>query len=570
MAGITSSMRHHLSAETILRIEVSLSSRKSSVVVFDTTCRLYKLDGGEWFEVAYGAPCISLIRETTAPDSSFYVNLVIAELESGLSIWEEEMGPDNAYTELQPTYHSFKADGRTMALTFVDGKQAGSLVQSLQQYLEQKSQVDKMLEQRKKGSATSSKADKRKSYKKSKLQKPRLSKSDISLPCNFQHLSGLTLQRTDECEQELEGSIQRRIRSQSLSSLKKEGQDMTDAMLSVAESTKVGTSSHSPNGKKKSKFYSLRLTKRKALVEEFDYDVINDDTRLSKSAKPRVPIPSYFRNACDGNDSLIVSKEPANKVATGWDEGNRFASTVASPATKEQPTLSTMPPLQLELDPVSTQSTFTPPPTQPTPPLQKKPAGPDECTVMSLPNSPMHSNKIRQETIQSPSKTSPSTSTSLARLQQHEVHGTFYPALANGNIQPCKEDKFKDIKPTFEKYDQLLPLEKGSVAKPLPPYRPSSNRRLANKHSPKRSSCIDTHSSSSSGYSPKRHSTIDMRSRPLPDLPVVQQKPVQSTNARSSSFDCLTDELSRVLREFDELITPSTTQSHPKHTQTLV
>ena len=65
----------------------------------------------------------------------------------------------------------------------------------------------------------------------------RLHKKDISAPCNFKHVSGMkitvcgivwsalcsnagiTMQRTSSCEQELRGTIQRKMRSLSLSNL---------------------------------------------------------------------------------------------------------------------------------------------------------------------------------------------------------------------------------------------------------------------------------------------------------------------------------------------------------------
>ena len=65
----------------------------------------------------------------------------------------------------------------------------------------------------------------------------RLNKKDISAPCNFKHVSGvesrmchclcvtlfsatgITMKRTSSCEQELKGTIQRKMRSLSLSNL---------------------------------------------------------------------------------------------------------------------------------------------------------------------------------------------------------------------------------------------------------------------------------------------------------------------------------------------------------------
>ncbi len=81
-------------------------------------------------------------------------------------------------------------------------------------------------------------------FKKPKTFPRRLSKKEISAPCNFKHVSGtsaaatgssgkaahqttpslsispgITLQRTQTCEEELRGTIQRKMRSMSLSSL---------------------------------------------------------------------------------------------------------------------------------------------------------------------------------------------------------------------------------------------------------------------------------------------------------------------------------------------------------------
>lgn len=164
-----------LSYDAVFRIEVSLSSRKSSAIVMRTTARLYTLEGTpsmmggtgsrlhsgvsqpycpicqafhplplptawghnnasqtqpttvsrtcgfcganvadscshthpntpshphpltadvEWKSVAYGAPCIQLMKETTDHNSPFNIKIVIAEVESGerqmLGQWRRE------------------------------------------------------------------------------------------------------------------------------------------------------------------------------------------------------------------------------------------------------------------------------------------------------------------------------------------------------------------------------------------------------------------------------------------------------------------------------------------------
>ncbi len=118
-------MNRSLTNESVFRIEVSLSSRKSSAIVMRTQARLYTLDKGptvptpsmlsglvlcthifraghntdctasivhvltalstdtQWKSLAYGAPCIQLMRETTEHNSPFHIKIVIAEVESG-------------------------------------------------------------------------------------------------------------------------------------------------------------------------------------------------------------------------------------------------------------------------------------------------------------------------------------------------------------------------------------------------------------------------------------------------------------------------------------------------------
>ena len=285
MADFTSPQRSHLTNDTVMRIEVSLSSRRSSVIVFNTTARLYSLDDKEWKSMAYGAPCILLLKETPDPDSPFVVKLVIAELESGINLWEEVITSGTEYTEQRPTFHTFRSatSNQTLAVQFADAEEAKSLLASLKQFYSQKQQIDRLLEKKKtpvSGSKTSNKAK--------KPLKKRLSKFDISQPCNFMHISGLTSQRTDVCEQEIRGTIQRRLRSQSMSSLEKQKTksrpqlpaEFTDGSLYMNDSS----SSHfdlrqaasprrttaPPNMEQsrvvvRSKYHSMRLNKKKPL-----------------------------------------------------------------------------------------------------------------------------------------------------------------------------------------------------------------------------------------------------------------------------------------------------------------
>ena len=315
MAGLASPERRHLTQETVMRIEVSLSSRRSSVVVFNTTARLYSLDDKDWTSMAYGAPCILLLKESAEADSPFIIKLVIAELESGINLWEEVVSAGTEYTEQNATFHTFVGSNsrQTLAVQFADADEAKSLLASLKQFYNQKQQIDKLLKY--KPPAASNKPEKTK-----KLPKKRLSKYEISAPCNFKHVSGLTSQRTDVCTQEIRGTIQRRLRSQSMSSLETNKTKVRASLPSTAEfsdgpmynedvpqqaasqfdlrkavSPRRTTSPPSMDQRGsvvRNKYHSLRMTKKKPLAGQMAQSV--DDLALGEQAVVG-PAPTHFR-----------------------------------------------------------------------------------------------------------------------------------------------------------------------------------------------------------------------------------------------------------------------------------
>jgi hypothetical protein len=113
--------------DAVFRIEVSLSSQTTSAVVMRTTARLYSLEGvqssrprvgdAEWRLLAYGAPCIQLIRDS--PGSAFTIRVVIAEVESGISLWEGAVDSGSRYGAMQTNFHTFISAGNTYAIQFV-------------------------------------------------------------------------------------------------------------------------------------------------------------------------------------------------------------------------------------------------------------------------------------------------------------------------------------------------------------------------------------------------------------------------------------------------------------------
>ena len=185
-----------------------------------TTARLYTLEGAqtmmggtadvEWKSVAYGAPCIQLMKETTDHNSPFNIKIVIAEVESGIALWEGEVGPESNYHAMQSNFHTFVTNGRTNAIQFASEGEGGRMLESLQDLFLQKQKAETVSFDKK----PEKKPDDNLLFKKPKSIR-RLSKKEISIPCNFKHVSGITMQRTQSCEEELRGTIQRKMRSMS-------------------------------------------------------------------------------------------------------------------------------------------------------------------------------------------------------------------------------------------------------------------------------------------------------------------------------------------------------------------
>ena len=287
--------------DAVFRIEVSLSSQTTSAVVMRTTARLYNLEGvqsskpsigeaslsislspceilplplplslcwahvcvsgdAEWKSVAYGAPCIQLIRHGNGgPNSMFTIRVVVAEVESGLcvymherererdqskcltsplevqsvgtvlcvhvcvlitagiSLWEGVVGSSSQYRAMQSNFHTFSSADCTYALQFVrcnstpysqpqslsllslpsptpppplslslSELEAERMLESMQDLLSQ--QQNLMV-----GVASQTSLESLVFKKPSSRPPRRLSKKDISSPCNFKHVSGVLI-----------------------------------------------------------------------------------------------------------------------------------------------------------------------------------------------------------------------------------------------------------------------------------------------------------------------------------------------------------------------------------------
>ncbi len=523
--------RRHLTNESIMRIQITLSSRKSSVVVFNTYARLVAVGNGRWDSVAVGAPCILLVKETSALDSRFQVRLAIAEVETGISIWEEELDSSTNYSELQPTFHTFTADGQSLALQFADAIEASSLIDSLKQYIAQKTTTDLVLD------GKNSKGGK---GKKSKLQEAkRVSKMQISSPCEFRHLSGITAGNPSGCQQELEDSVIRRQRSASMSAISTKNvkqrskipKGMADDSLYLKSDkenkkrppietpdmeTQPFHSAHNRRGLFKSS--SVRITKRKPIIEQIK---TSDDSSVnstpSRSTLNSSQEPSYWtiedlRSSKTKNMEKLSSNRENEPTAITFKNSapsqiqQAWRNSINTEDSSSKSSRSSTPHHNTTISP--TPELFQ---------LERRQTWSDG--LQPLNSSPAH---VRLNTG-SPEH---QASTNILSSPLHIV------AAANAK-------KYLNVKPNFNTYDTLLPLEAG---KKLPPLAPISNNV-------QKENSLLKHLSAAK--------TITTKPPPLSlnDNNSVVTPP--SIDSPGGDLDVLSAELSKVLKDFDSLIAPT-------------
>lgn len=545
----TTPTHRHLAPETVMRIEVSLSSRRSSVVVFNTTARLVELGRGEWSSVAYGAPCIVLLRETTAQDSPFQVKFVIAELESGIAVWKEDITPAAQYTELQPGFHSFNLNGQTMAVQFADPSESVSFIDSLRQYMAQKEKIDQILDDRKTKSPTRKASKKDKKKRGGVENSKRVNKIDISLPCEFRHLSGITAGHTDVCQKELEGTIERHHRSASMGAIyqkqaKQRGRipdEMTDGTLYQQPDEAAGRRDDTNLHKKretvggsnrgKFKFSSLRITKKKPLLQT-DHVINKDDLsigspqhdqavqistvfsfskdsdeRNTRTVSPSITSPIPSENGSDPINTAVISSfrnTSPSHVISAWQEDNPISPLQASVNQKPMEVLVPLmrSPQRVPLQPLSPQHNKFPAYA-----AKKAPTVPNTYDMLE----PLD-NKIKPKITLSPP----------------------------GRIgAPSLISKMTPLHRLTEQSNSVAT----TAIKELPISNSSSRVSLPSSHSSKSSVPPTTLSS----LPVPTHQVIPTSSHDI--------SPTQCVRT-SSDLNQLTKELSKVLQDFDELIAP--------------
>lgn len=203
MASVT------ISEDALFRIKVTLSSRKTAVETFRVAAHSYSLEGTEWQSIASGVPCIIKVLESTEENSPFSLKYVLADAESGLTVWEEQVTSDANYYGYQGTFHTFKGkSGKRFGIHLSDEKVAVDI-------LERMYDLSLELAKHEAGDGTTS-AENEVNAKASKRRIRRintLSKKDISLPCNFVHISGVSKEKTTDNGEHLSSLLERKMKS---------------------------------------------------------------------------------------------------------------------------------------------------------------------------------------------------------------------------------------------------------------------------------------------------------------------------------------------------------------------
>lgn len=592
----------HLTRESIMRIQITLSSRKSSVVVFNTHARLVAVGEGKWDSVAVGAPCIILLKETSAPDSPFQVRFAIAEIESGIAIWEEEIGLSANYTELQPTFHTFTSEGGdNMAVQLADAVEASSLLDCLHQYILQKQQTDQMLEEKK--------SKKKRNKKSTKLlqDSKRLSKIDISSPCEFRHLSGIA---AGHPQQDLEATLTRRQRSSSMSAIsskatKQRGKlpkDMTDGKLYKPDKKTTDDTTTAPpplpsssTKRTKSGLFkssSVRVTKKRGPF--IDHIKSSDDSSISSTPSHAGGSGIIKPPGATSSSSSSTSQVPEHSYWSIDDlQHNRrlekkLKSMENSPEHEQQLpsalTFKNSAPSQIQQawrNSLTTEDTTSSKSSRSsTPHLMTNSSAsiPNHTAGAGFPQPASGSFRDKRNTW---SGNCPTTSPAHSQLNTSPDHQS-PPLLPTPPhlIAAANAKKYMNTKPTYNTYDMLAPLS-ADEKKKLPPLPP-----IKKKPQPESSAIKENIGQSSNGNETQENEIADDKQEQVagngevskensqtsiisPKAHLISPRPppltikevngvVTPPNVSSpGDLDVLSAELSRVLKDFDSLVSPN-------------
>lgn len=227
--------------DVLFRIRVTLSSRKTKVETFRTVAQAYSLEGTDnpqWQSIASGVPCTIKQLDAADEDSRFELKFALADIQSGLSVWEEYVTADANYYAYQETFHTFKGkSGKRFGVRVSEPNVAGNILEHM---------YDLSLELGKQASENALEEGKdTDNLQNAKVVKRRLrrintlSKKDISLPCNFVHVSGVSKEKDQSSGEQLSNFLERKMKSLSAIVLPSHGRKMKKLPSNHRSSTDV-------------------------------------------------------------------------------------------------------------------------------------------------------------------------------------------------------------------------------------------------------------------------------------------------------------------------------------------
>ncbi|KAK3859723.1 hypothetical protein Pcinc_018178 [Petrolisthes cinctipes] len=174
--------------EDVSRIETFFRGHKTQLWVCRTMANLYSEGGagathGQW-ELKYtGVPLLLLDQGETRSRDKRRLQLILAEKGTGFALWRDVVDNLTSYRAQEPQFHTLYLSSdhrRRMGLSFNDGRPATEFLSHIERLTSDPSNI------------SLSGPSKKKNKVKEKIPKYKApKKTDISTPCNFQHVTSV-------------------------------------------------------------------------------------------------------------------------------------------------------------------------------------------------------------------------------------------------------------------------------------------------------------------------------------------------------------------------------------------
>ncbi|XP_076069142.1 uncharacterized protein LOC143041191 [Oratosquilla oratoria] len=176
---------HLVTEEDVNRMEMFFRGHKTQVWVCRTMANLYSEGGptGPAWDLKFtGVPLLILDQGHTKSRNKKQIQIILAEKGTGFALWKDVIDNLTAYKTQEPHFHTLYLSSdhrRRMGLSFNEARAAMEFYSHLERLISDPSNI------------ALSGPGKKKRFKDKlpKYKAPR--KSDISLPCNFQHVTSV-------------------------------------------------------------------------------------------------------------------------------------------------------------------------------------------------------------------------------------------------------------------------------------------------------------------------------------------------------------------------------------------